>query len=825
MTAHDGSPGWWQTLLEGSPAAQRYERYARPLVSRLLASVRLDAEFDRGEGDYLWTQRNGQPVKVLDLVGGYGANLFGHHHPDLVAEARRLLDRQVPFLAQSSIRGGAARLAEALCRRLGEYVVIFTNTGTETTEAAIKHLHLERRRPVLWAVKGAFHGKTTGAVQLTWSQFRDYAGLGAEVRFIDASDPADWERARSEAIAADAVAGAFVEPIQGEGGVRPLPEAFIEWLRATCRLLGIPIVVDEIQSGLGRTGTFLASEAIGLEPDYLCLSKALGGGLSKIGALLIKRDRFVEDFAVSHTSTFAEDDWSTGLALKALEVIDRDRVAARCAERGDALLRDLRALQARFPDQIREVRGRGLMVGVELADQSASPSGALRSLSDHGYLGWLVAAYLFNEHRIRVAPTISQPFTLRIEPSAYIAPEELTRFVDALAMACAALKAADAGHLTGFIVGRPLAPIVEHTARPPRRDVARTPRRVAFLGYFSTPGQLRQFDPSMEAFTTSELESMVARTSLVVGPSITDRAHVHSALGRDVHVTMIGLDVTAQQIASLRTADNLGWITDQIEAAVALARDEGCQVIGLGGYTSSVTASCLRVRTKGIALTSGNALAVGMAVRALKEGARRQQIDLADAWLGVVGVPGNIASTFAAVMAPEVKGLVLVGRSVNAARLAPLLKQLQRINPRLPVEVTDTVDALRRCQLIATATVGAGDLVRPAHLSMEPIAICDISVPSDVSATVVSERPDALVIPGGIVHLSRDPDLSLAGLDLAPGHALACLAETLLMGLEGATSHGSYGAITLDGVQRILALADKHGFVLADLAVRHGVLI
>ena len=822
MTGNDTQPGWWQSILEDSPASRTYEQYARPLVSRMLASVRLDAAFERAEGDYLWMRRNGQLVKVLDLVGGYGANLFGHHHPDLVAEARRLLDLQVPILAQGSIRSGAASLAEALCRRLGDYVVIFTNTGTETTEAAIKHLHLERKRPVLWAVKGAFHGKTTGAAQLTWSQHQAYAGLGAEVRFIDPDDPADWDRARTEAVSTDSVAGAFVEPIQGEGGVRPLPAAFVDWLRAACRLLGIPIVVDEIQTGLGRTGTFLASEAMGLEPDYLCLSKALGGGLSKIGALLIKRDRFQEEFAVSHTSTFAEDDWSTRLALKALEILDRDRLAGRCAERGEGLIRDLRALRARFPDEIKDVRGRGLMVGVELAEQSASSSAVLRSISDHGYLGWLAAAYLFNVHDIRVAPTISQPFTLRVEPSAYISTAELVRFVAALEQVCTALKAGDAGHLVGFMVGRPPAPILERPARVIHREAPRPPHRVAFLGYFSQPAQLRQVDRSLTAFTGEELESIIERTSLVVGPSITDRAHVRSSTGTEVHLTMVGLDVTAQQIATLRTQDNLGWITDQIEAAVALAREEGCQVIGLGGYTSSVTASCLRVRTKGIALTSGNALAVGMAVRALKEGARRQGIDLADAWLGVVGVPGNIASTFAAVMAPEVKGLVLVGRSMASPRLAPLLKQLKRLSPGTPVEVTDHAQALCRCQLIATATVGAGDLVQPSHLSNGPVAICDISVPSDIAVAVASERPDALVIHGGIVRLQQNAGLSLEGLDLPPGHALACLAETLLMGLEGTTTHGSYGGITPEGVQRILALADKHGFALADVGVRHG---
>jgi acetylornithine/succinyldiaminopimelate/putrescine aminotransferase/predicted amino acid dehydrogenase len=808
------------SLLENSPAASAYERYARPLAARLLASARLDAVFERAQGDYLWVRRGDRLVKTLDLVGGYGANLLGHHHPEIVAEARRLLDEQVPVLAQGSIRAAAARLAEALCRRLGDYVVIFTNSGTETIEAAIKHLHLERGRSVLWAVRGAFHGKTTGSLRLTWSQHDRYGGLGQAVRFLDPDDSADWDRARAEATSSDSVAGVFVEPIQGEGGVRPLAPAFVDWLRQTCRVLGIPLVVDEIQTGFGRTGTFLAAEAMGVDPDYLCLSKALGAGLSKIGALLIKRERFQEDFSLSHTSTFAEDDWSSSLALKALEIIDRDCLPERCAARGARLLKDLQGLQSQFPNEIRDVRGLGLMMGLELADQSDSPSTTLRTMSTYGYLGWVASAYLFNVHDIRVAPTISHPFTLRIEPSAYVSEADLARFVDAAAMMCRALAAGDAGHLLGFMMGRPLEPIRPLIATSVRKELPRTPHRVAFLGYITTPEQAGKVDPSLARFSRAELESLVERTSLVIGPTIMDRVHVRSCTGDEVHLTTIGLDVTSQQIARFKADDELGWITEQIEAAVKLARDEGCQVIGLGGYTSSVTASCLRVRTKGIALTSGNSLAVGMGIRALKQAAARSGLTVSEAWLGIVGVPGNIATTYATMMAGEVRGLVLIARSLTSRRLQPVLNQLKRSYPETPVEVSEHVAALRKCSLIVTATVGAGDLVQPVHLGEAPIVICNMSVPSDIAASVSTERPDVLVIPGGDVRLGHNDDLIMTGADLRPGHALACMAEALLMGLEGMASHGSYGAITPEGVRKTMALADKHGFVLADIEHR-----
>ena len=239
-----------------------YGHFCRPAMVPLLEALGLDATYLMAEGDYLYYRRNGSLVKVLDMLGGYGANLFGHHHPALVAEARRLLDARVPINAQASCRGGAARLAEALCRRVGDYVVTFTNSGTETIEAAIKHVHLERQRPVFWAIKGGFHGKTIGSIQFTWSYRHPYDAMGPQVRFLDPHDPADLDAACANA---EDVAAVFLEPIAGEGGIKPLPAAFAARLRDVCARHDIPIVVDEIQTGMGRTGTFLASEALGID--------------------------------------------------------------------------------------------------------------------------------------------------------------------------------------------------------------------------------------------------------------------------------------------------------------------------------------------------------------------------------------------------------------------------------------------------------------------------------------------------------------------------------------------------------------------------------
>jgi acetylornithine/succinyldiaminopimelate/putrescine aminotransferase/predicted amino acid dehydrogenase len=794
----------------------KYGHFCRPGLVPLLRAIGLDATYERARGDYLWRRRGDKLVPVLDLVGGYGANLFGHNHPDLVAAARALLDAEVPVLAQGSCRGGAARLAEELCRRLGDYVVTFTNSGTETVEAAVKHCLLERPRDLFWAVKGAFHGKTLGAIQFTWSYCDGYQNCGPSVCFLDPEEPASWEE---ELKRIDQVSAVFIEPIAGEGGVRPLPEAFISWITKVCRKNDIPLVVDEIQTGMGRTGTFLAAETRRIKPDYICLSKALGGGLAKIGALLVSRERYVEEFSVKHTSTFAEDDFSCAIALEALRVLDRDNLPARCRESGNFLIRELQELQRRFPEQIKDVRGAGLMVGLELHDCPHGHSYTLRMLSEQQHLGYLAASYLLNEHQIRVAPTLGQPLTLRLEPSAYVELEDLKKFISAATWLCQALKAEDLGHLTRFQIGLPAGPVVDQRRAPQlyRQEPPSTARRVAFLGHLLWDRDATICEPSLKGLRAQELEDYLDKTARMMSPTIFDQVNIRSRTGEAVHLSFIGMDLTSRQIVqSMKNRDSY-WILKKIEEAVALARDKGCQVIGLGGYTSIVTANGLRIKTRGIALTSGNSLTVGMGLNAIRQATEENGIRLSDVRIAIVGATGNIASTYAIMMAPEVAELVLVTRDLASPKLEGLLKAIRQAKTHPSVRVTESIEDISDCSVIVTASNTPDPLVYSRHLAPGPVVICDISLPSDVAEEVKRERPDVLVIQGGVVKLPHNEDLKIGALPLAKGHVFACMAETILMGLEGVWAHDSVGSVKPDNVLKALSIAKKHGFALADI--------
>jgi acetylornithine/succinyldiaminopimelate/putrescine aminotransferase/predicted amino acid dehydrogenase len=786
-----------------------YAHYCRPELAQMLESLSLDAVYERAEGDYLWQRRGDQLVKVLDLVGGFGTNLFGHYHPELVAEERRLTDERVPFLAQGSCRRGAARLAKALCERAGDYIVIFTNSGTETIEAAIKHVTLERPKPLLLAVRGAFHGKTTGAIQLTYSYREPYEHLGPQVRFLDMNDPADWQDAEGQL---DEVAAIFIEPILGEGGVKPLPANFVAWLKKVQSEREIPIVADEIQTGFYRTGSFLVTQQMGLEADYICMSKALGGGLAKIGALLIHRDRFIEEFSIKHSSTFAEDDRGCFLAIKALEIAERDRLGARAEEAGKYLTERLREMQARFPGQIKEVRGRGLMLGIELHDLSDSPSNAIRMLCQQEFLGYLAAAYFLNVHCIRVAPTLSERFTLRLQPSAYIEKNEMDRFLGALQMFCKALQAADVPHLTGYQVGVQAGPIVDYSGCAlSRRERPRTDNRVAFIGHLLQPEHAILWDGSLIALAPHLLEFMERPSGILQG-SIYDQLHVRSITGQEVHLSYIGLDLTPKQIMEGIYSRDTQWLMEKIENAVELARDNGCRIVGLGAYTSILSGNCKRIKTPGTILTSGNSLTVGMAMEAMKQAARDHGLDLRKARLAVLGATGNIGATLALMMAPQVESMLLIVRDQGSPRVKSMVEEISRVAHKL--EVTDDLYALRGCNLIAAASNSPEPLICAEHLSDGPVVVCDVAVPADVNPDVCVERPLTTVMRGGLVKLPHNPDFVIAGLDLEPGYAYACMAETLLMGLEGVKEPVSFGPIKPEGVQWGLEAARKHGFTL-----------
>ncbi|MEU3984593.1 aminotransferase class III-fold pyridoxal phosphate-dependent enzyme [Streptomyces sp. NPDC026672] len=357
---------------------------------------------------------------------------------------------------RAAVLGGRAAIPAGVYERLDVPRPARDEDGIELliAEAERRNTAVAGRPPVLLALDNGFHGKLIGSVQLTHNPgYRTpFAALGLSTRFVPMDRPdvlkeiLEQERDTLYEIrhrdgrvelaehGHPAFCAFLLEPIQGEGGIRPLSAKFAADIQEFGREADCPIVVDEVQSGMGRTGALLASAALGLRGDYYALAKALGGGIAKASVMLVREARYRPEFEIVHSSTFAKDSFSCHIALKVLELLEKDggRAYQQAAERGAALAAMLERVGAAHPDVVKEVRGRGLMQGFEFHDQSGAADPLLAGAARSGLFGYVIAGHLLHAHGIRTFPTASAVHTLRFEPSVLLTDDEIDRLERAL---------------------------------------------------------------------------------------------------------------------------------------------------------------------------------------------------------------------------------------------------------------------------------------------------------------------------------------------------------------------------------------------------------
>jgi ornithine--oxo-acid transaminase len=383
----------------------RYALHARLLneqMVKVLRTIGFDVGFSRGKGQYLY-DRDGN--RYLDLLSGFGVFAIGRNHPALRAALQSVLDSELPNLVQMDVSTLAGVLAERLVARV-PYAekVFFTNSGAESVEAAIKFARAATGRPGIIYCEHAFHGLSYGALSLNGDDiFREgFEPLLPDCTRIPFDDLAALERA----LHARKAAAFIVEPIQGKGVNLPADD-YLKEAAALCRRHGTLFVADEIQTGLGRTGRFLAVEHWDVEPDMVLISKSLSGGHVPVGAVLTKKRIFDKVFnrmdrAVVHGSTFAKNDLAMAAGIATLEVLAAEHLIENAARTGERLRRGLGAMRERH-EFLREIRGKGLMIGVEFG---APRSLKLRSqwsmleAANKGLFCQLITIPLLKEHKI-----------------------------------------------------------------------------------------------------------------------------------------------------------------------------------------------------------------------------------------------------------------------------------------------------------------------------------------------------------------------------------------------------------------------------------------
>ena len=371
------------------------DRHLNPQLGRIVRTLGFDRTWVSGEGAHLIDDRGD---RYLDLLCGYGVFAVGRNHPDVIAALQEVMAARTANLPQLGVSVLPGALAEALLARAPASVdaMVPANSGAEAVEAAMKLARAATGRPRIVHAEHAFHGLTLGALSLNGNaEFRD--GFGPFVAGCDPVPFGDLD-ALERALAPGDVAAFVVEPVQGKGVNLP-PPGYLRGAQERCRAAGTLFVCDEVQTGLGRTGRFLALEHWDLEPDIVCLAKALSGGFVPIGGVLVSRAVMDAVFdgmerGVRHGSTFGGNDLAAAAGLATLRVIEREGLVERAQRLGDLLLELTLPLVDRY-EVVRDVRGLGLMWAIELGAPSGpvnrpmfgaverAPAGAVRA-ARHG---------------------------------------------------------------------------------------------------------------------------------------------------------------------------------------------------------------------------------------------------------------------------------------------------------------------------------------------------------------------------------------------------------------------------------------------------------
>ena len=416
-------------------AFELHARYLNPQMPRVLRTIGFDRQWVRAEGATL-VDVNGDTY--LDLLSGFGVFALGRCHPAIERALRDAIGAALPNLVQMECPPLSGLLAEALVARMptGDHRCFFTNSGAESVETMVKFARAATGRPRILFADHAFHGLTTGALALNGGQdfrerFGDLLPGCTAVPFGD-TDALARELAKRD------VAAFVVEPIKGKG-VLVAPDEYLRRAQELCHANGALLAVDEVQTGLGRTGTFFAFEQWHVAPDMVSVAKALSGGYVPVGAV-IARSGVVErvfdkiDRAVVHSSTFGQNVLAMTAGLATLHTIAEESIVERAAMVGHHLFDGLKRVAERH-EVVKEVRGRGLMIGIEFHRPRARRMRTQWSLIEmmrSGLFTQLVVVPLFRQHRILTQVASHNDNVLKILPPLIITEAQADQFVDAL---------------------------------------------------------------------------------------------------------------------------------------------------------------------------------------------------------------------------------------------------------------------------------------------------------------------------------------------------------------------------------------------------------
>jgi putrescine aminotransferase len=418
------------------PAIELYAKHVNPAFVKLLGVLGYGRVFTRALGTTVW-DHEGQAY--LDALAGFGSVPLGHNPPRLMARLREFLSEDALHFSLLGPSPQTALIAQELARLAGEplSICLLASSGSEAVEAGMKLARAATRREDFVSCEGGFHGTNLGTLSIMGGDRmrRPFEPLLAHCHRVPFGDL----RRLEGVLAPGNVAGFIVEPLQAEGGVVLPPPGYLAAAQALCRKHGALLILDEVQTGLGRTGSMFAFQAEGFVPDVLVLAKALSGGVAAVSAALTTRDIHERAYGAMdrfdlHSSTYGGNAFGCTAALTALQLLQEEQLAANAATLGKRLLEGLQARLKGHP-LVRDVRGRGLLVGVEMGPTdagwlSAVAPGLVAAGCEQVFGQW--AALKLLEKHILVQPASLRWNVLRLEPPLVVSAAEVDRLIAAV---------------------------------------------------------------------------------------------------------------------------------------------------------------------------------------------------------------------------------------------------------------------------------------------------------------------------------------------------------------------------------------------------------
>lgn len=832
-------------------------RHVEPYKGYLLDRLRIAKSFTRAEGVHLWTEDGRQ---VLDCLSQYGSLPFGHNPPHIWEALEACRAREEPAFTANAISDPAGALAARLvglwpeARFVG---VTFTNSGAESVEAALKLARAATARAATLSTQRAFHGLTLGALSVGGSPVyqETFHVATASADCIPYGDVAALEQAFARV--PGRYAALILEPIQGEAGIVDPPEGYLAQARALCDAHGTLLIIDEVQTGLGRTGALFAAKEEGVVADIVTLAKALGGGLMPIGAVLYRETARTAAFGLRHSSTFAGGALACRAALASLDLLTENDGAllAHVRRTGTALRARLVEIAARHPGLVEGITGRGLMQGLRLSfDRLWQRPGLVGLLHDQRLMIHIAVSHLLNAGGVRLAPSFSSGNVLRIQPPLTVTETELEPLYAALDATLGALEHGHSSELLRHFVGEDTivhpVPRPANVTTPPRPHP--TPRAAGAEGRFAFvihPLEARDFlrlDPDLSGLPAPRMVELVRQLADYVDPLPVEALEITGASGARAYGELIMVPYNPEDLMQMSAARAV----EEIGLAVRVAEERGAKVVGLGGFSSIVTqGGAALVRSGGPALTSGNAFTSIAAAHAIRDWLTRDRRTAADSRIAIVGAAGMIGRAVSVLGSELASRVVLMGNPNRAqglrsrgltlaAELVGELRKLANLRPppagslaarvadseadpatlvaRLETEghlviAEDLYTALGGADAVVLATNSVDRFVRSEHLKHGAV-VCDVSRPFNVHPEVARDRPDVRLIEGGLVRPSVPlPHYSLAGPER--NVVYACAAETMLWALDQTYDivH-PLACMEVEGITRLEAIGLRHGF-------------